>query len=87
MVQHYASDNNTLDQEELKKKEKRLYEFESVDSCTQINTPGLKEASADWKYKKWMTEFKTNNKLDKFLRNKLFDVSKLLTCAKYYHEY
>ena len=53
MVQHYASDNNTLDQEELKKKEKRLYEFESVDSCTQINTPGLKEASADWKYKKW----------------------------------
>ena len=76
-------DNDKQIRDELVTKEKRLYEFESVDSLSS-SYPGLKQASDTWKYNKWMTEFETNSELRKFLTKNVHKIPKLLTCEAYY---
>ena len=86
LVQYCSQDNDTDILNELKKKEKRLYEFESVDSCHLTSIPGLKEATTEWKCNGWKEEFKTNSQLSKFLNKNLVNISKLLTCKAYYQK-
>ena len=86
LVQYCSQDNDTDILNELKKKEKRLYEFESVDSCQLTSIPGLKEATTEWKYNGWKEEFETNSQLSKFLNKNLVNISKLLTCKAYYQK-
>ena len=86
LVQYCSQDNDTDILNELKKKEKRLYEFESVDSCKLTSIPGLKEATTEWKYNGWKEEFETNSQLSKFLNKHLVNISKLLTCKAYYQK-